>query len=168
MVWEDILFLSRSQNTNRVFIWKIHFDWFYRKQWENRLAKRNLMDVWEWRSSSYFFTFNCGYKSDPTVFLSGGWVVTEGCKPALLSALSMNLNYNIKKYLWFHNDQLWKLCMWVLMCLINSLTQESHLIVSSWSKFCLSLSANDPPVLIALAEVGLIDQNSADKSKRQI
>lgn len=47
MVWEDILFLSRSQNTNTIFIGKIHFDWFYRKQWENSLAKGLPMNVWE-------------------------------------------------------------------------------------------------------------------------
>lgn len=59
------------------------------------------------------------------------------------------------------------------MLSINSLTQGSHLIVNNWSKFCLSLDnfslgASDPLVLILPAEMGLIDQNSTDDSKRQI
>lgn len=46
---------------------------------------------------------------------------------------------------------------------INSLTQWSHLIVNSWSKFGLSLdnfsfTASDPLVLISQAEMVLTEQ----------
>lgn len=106
------------------------------------------------------------------VFLSGGWVVTACFNPALVSALSMGLNYQIKKSesLWFWSDQLLKLYVRPNVS-INWLTQGRHIIINSWSKFCLSLDnlssgANDPPVLIALADMVLIDQNSTDDNKR--
>ena len=46
---------------------------------------------------------------------------------------------------------------------INSLTQWSHLIINSWSKFGLpldnsSLAASDPLVLISLAEMELTER----------
>lgn len=103
------------------------------------------------------------------VFLSGGWVVTACFNPALMSALSMGLNYQIKKSLWFWSDQLLKLYVRANVS-INSITQGRHIIINSWSKFWLSLNnlsfgANGPPVLIALADMALIDQNSTDDKR---
>ena len=96
------------------------------------------------------------------MFLSGGWTFPVGCTPALLSALSMCFNYHIKKKKIFDSKMInyWSSLYMMANVSINSLTQWSHLIINSWSKFGLpldnfSLAASDPLVLISLAEMEL-------------
>ena len=160
MVEENILFLCRSLTSTLFSSRKIYFNLLCREQWENSLAKRNAWVYVE--NFQLLLTLSCIHNPDECFclevenFLS---VVRQlCCQPwACVSIIASKKKIFDSKMINY-----WSTLYMMANVSINSLTQWSHLIVNSWSKFGLpldnfSLAASDL-VLISLAEMGLTER----------